>query len=72
MSETHTYIVTGMSCGHCESAVRHELEALGGIDVIEVSAAQGSLSLRADDTSVSDESVKAAVEEAGYTAERAS
>ena len=33
------YQVTGMTCGHCELSVREELAQLGGIDVVEVSAA---------------------------------
>lgn len=72
MSEIRTYTVTGMSCDHCERAVRAELEALGGVTVLDVSALRGSLSLSVDGPAVTDESVTAAVDEAGYGAERAS
>ena len=67
---TQTYTVTGMSCGHCENAVKEELSHLEGVSNISVSAAQGTLSFDSDGT-VSDELVIAAVDEAGYTAQRA-
>ena len=38
------YQVTGMSCGHCESAVRSEVAKLAGVEQIEVSAASGGSS----------------------------
>lgn len=72
MSETRTYTVTGMSCGHCESAVREEIEALEGVAGISVSAAEASLSLTVEEPTAGDEAVLAAVEEAGYVAERVS
>lgn len=70
MSITKTFTVTGMSCGHCESAVRSELEELSGISAITVSAAEGNLSVTlADDATLSDQDIINAVDEAGYTAE---
>lgn len=70
MSITKNFSVTGMSCGHCESAVRSELEELGGISAVAVSAAEGTLSVTlADDASLSDQDIINAVDEAGYTAE---
>ncbi|MEL4164048.1 cation transporter [Corynebacterium bovis] len=67
---TRTYTVTGMSCGHCENAVREEVGALDGVSGITVSAETGTLTLDARDT-VTDDTVIAAVDEAGYTATRA-
>ncbi|MBB3114830.1 heavy-metal-associated domain-containing protein [Corynebacterium bovis] len=67
---TRTYTVTGMSCGHCENAVREEVGALDGVSDVTVSAETGTLTLDAPDA-VTDDDVLAAVYEAGYTATRA-
>ncbi|MDS2173042.1 MULTISPECIES: heavy-metal-associated domain-containing protein [unclassified Nesterenkonia] len=73
MATTLQYTVTGMTCSHCESAVRQEVEALDGVQGVEVSAASGTLRLTAEDPErVSDDAVIAAVDEAGYEAVRAS
>ncbi|MGP5726031.1 heavy-metal-associated domain-containing protein [Arthrobacter rhombi] len=66
---TTEYQVTGMSCGHCESAIRNELSEISGVTDIEVSAATGRLAVNSD-REVDDAAVLAAVDEAGYTAVR--
>lgn len=71
MMATSEYQVTGMTCGHCESAVRGEVGALAGVEQVEVSAATGRLMVRGV-AAVDDASVLAAVDEAGYTAQRLS
>jgi copper chaperone len=63
------YQVTGMTCGHCELSVRGEVAQLGGVDVVEVSAASGRLAVTAP-ADLDDAGVLAAVEEAGYSAVR--
>ena len=35
----HEYVVTGMTCGHCEHAVRDEVSRIPGVSAVEVSAA---------------------------------
>lgn len=65
------YQVTGMSCEHCERAVRGELEQIAGIEQLEVSAATGRLLVTSAEA-LDDASVLAAVEEAGYSAARVS
>jgi copper chaperone len=67
--ETSTFQVTGMSCGHCESAVREEVMQLEGVDEVQVSSSTGELSVTAR-ASIEDNAVLAAVEEAGYEAVR--
>ncbi|MBM9465142.1 heavy-metal-associated domain-containing protein [Aeromicrobium sp. YIM 150415] len=67
---TTEYQVTGMSCGHCEGAVREEVSQVPGVTGIEVSAATGRLAVTADQP-VDDAAVIAAVDEAGYQAARA-
>ncbi|MGO1315534.1 MAG: heavy-metal-associated domain-containing protein [Cellulomonadaceae bacterium] len=66
---TTEYTVTGMSCGHCESAVRTEVEKLPGIAAVAVSAETGLLSIESA-APLDDAQVLAAVDEAGYEATR--
>lgn len=66
---TTEYRVTGMSCGHCEQSVRDELTAVTGVERVEVSANTGTLTVHSS-TPIDDSVVLAAVEEAGYHADR--
>lgn len=59
--------VTGMTCGHCEAAVRQEVSKVPGIDTVEVDAASGSLRVSSA-APVDADAVLAAVDEAGYQA----
>jgi copper chaperone len=63
------YRVSGMTCGHCEMSVREEVGELPGVTGIEVSAQTGTLVVTGEGE-IDDAKVLAAVEEAGYTAER--
>lgn len=70
MSTTTTeFQVTGMSCGHCETAIRAEVSEIAGVTGIEVSAQTGRLAVTAEQP-VDEAAVIAAVDEAGYTAVR--
>ena len=64
---TATYAVTGMTCDHCVRAVRSEVEALDGVESVEVDLASGRLEV-ASRGPLSPANVLAAVDEAGYTA----
>ncbi len=66
---TNEYSVTGMTCGHCETAIRTEVSQIPGVTDITVSAAAGRLVVRGDGQ-VDDAEVIAAVDEAGYEASR--
>lgn len=66
---TTEYKVTGMTCGHCENAVREEVGEIGGVEVVEVSAETGRLVVSSA-APVDDAQVVAAVDEAGYEAAR--
>ena len=82
-----TFRVTGMTCAHCENAVHEEVSQVPGVAGLTVSAQEGTLTVFYNDTAnnstadnnnsaeaenqASDEDIIAAVEEAGYTAERA-
>ncbi|WP_375000176.1 heavy-metal-associated domain-containing protein [Aeromicrobium sp. CTD01-1L150] len=69
MSTTQTYAVTGMTCGHCETAVRSEVTQIPGVQEVDVSASTGRLSVTTDEP-IEDSDVFTAVDEAGYRAER--
>ncbi len=67
---TTTYNVTGMTCGHCENAVREEVSEIAGVQNVDVSAETGKLTITsANPLAAAD--VIAAVDEAGYDAELA-
>ena len=62
---TASYTVTGMTCGHCVSAVTQEVSDLPGVTDVQVDLATGGLTVTSD-SPVDDGAVRAAVEEAGY------
>lgn len=66
---TTEYQVSGMSCGHCETAVRSEVGQLAGVTSIDVSATTGRLVVTSE-SEVDDSAVLDAVDEAGYEAVR--
>jgi copper chaperone len=57
--------VTGMSCEHCEKAVRSEISAIPGVSQVDVDVASGEVKILADRTPDM-AALRAAVEEAGY------
>jgi copper ion binding protein len=60
-----TYHVTGMTCGHCVSAVTTEVSALAGVTDVQVDLEAGSVSVTSS-TPLDGTAVRAAVDEAGY------
>ena len=62
---TNTYIVEGMSCGHCEAAVRDEVETVAGVAAVEIDLAAKQVVVRGR---FADAEVRAAIDEAGYQA----
>ena len=67
---TSEYQVTGMTCSHCEIAVRGEVAQIAGVEAIDVSAQTGRLVVTSA-RPLDDAAVLAAVDEAGYEAVRA-
>jgi copper chaperone CopZ len=65
---TATYAVTGMTCGHCVSAVTEELQQLDGVrDVTVELVTDGASRVQVTSEAPLDESaVRGAVDEAGY------
>ncbi|HEY5836487.1 heavy-metal-associated domain-containing protein [Streptomyces sp.] len=64
MSEA-VYSVSGMTCGHCESAVTKEVTAIPGVTSVTAVAQTGLVTV-ASAAPLDDEAVRAAVDEAGY------
>jgi copper chaperone len=62
---TSTYIVKGMTCGHCVKSVSAEVGALAGVSDVDVDLVSGRVTLTSTEPLDTD-AVKAAVEEAGY------
>ena len=60
-----TYQVSGMTCGHCASAVTGELTKLTGVRKVDVDVPAGLVHVEAD-APLATEAVRAAVDEAGY------
>ena len=60
-----TYTVTGMTCEHCVASVTEEVSEIGGVTDVSVELSSGTLTVTSDE-SLADDTVRAAVEEAGY------
>lgn len=67
MSETLTYKVPGMHCGHCEAAVEEEVSQVAGVESVEVDLETKLVTVSGD--GLADEALQAAIDEAGYRAE---
>lgn len=65
--ETLTLKVPGMTCGHCESAVRNELTKVAGVAAVEVDLA--SKDVRIVGTGLARAVLVAAIDEAGFEVE---
>jgi copper chaperone len=64
------FIVTGMTCGHCQSAVAQALEAIAGVASVEVDLAAGKA--RVAGAALDPAVLIAAVVAEGYSASLAS
>lgn len=68
MGDTTTiaeYVVTGMVCQHCVSAVSQEIGAIEGVTDVQVDLATGRVSVTSNHA-LDDAAVRAAIDEAGY------
>ncbi len=61
-----TYTVSGMSCGHCEAAVKEEVSAVSGVESVDVDLATKLVVVRGE--GLDDAAIRAAIDEAGYEA----
>ena len=62
-----TLKVPDMSCGHCKAAVEDELNKLSGVKYSKADVQKGTVEVSYDESRVSTEDLKDAIEEAGYT-----
>jgi copper ion binding protein len=65
MATTSTYKVSGMTCGHCVSAVTAEVSSIQGVSDVSVELESGAVTVSSDEP-LDEATVRAAVEEAGY------
>jgi len=63
------FLVEGMTCSHCVASVTEEISAIDGVEAVSVDLNPGGVSrvTVASAAPVSDASIRAAVDEAGYT-----
>jgi copper chaperone len=62
---TETYLVTGMTCGHCVASVTEELSELPGVSDVAVVLPTGAVTVTSAEP-LDEAAVRAAVEVAGY------
>ncbi len=62
---TSTYVVEGMTCGHCVNSVSTELAKVSGVSDVAVDLDTGEVAITSDGP-VDDAAVRAAVTEAGF------
>ncbi|MEU6251255.1 heavy-metal-associated domain-containing protein [Streptomyces sp. NPDC047043] len=62
---TTEYSVSGMTCSHCENAVKQEVSALETVVDVQVDIATGRVAVTSA-TPLDDTRVREAIEEAGY------
>jgi len=62
------YLVSGMTCEHCVTAVRDEISQIPGVGHVEVDLVPGAVSTVkvSSDEELPEDRVRAAVDEAGY------
>ena len=65
MSNTSTYTVAGMTCGHCVASVTEEVQEIAGVEDVDVVLESGTLTVTSSQP-LDDAAVRSAVEEAGY------
>lgn len=66
MSETTTYTVPAIHCAHCEAAIVSEVGQVGGVETVAVDLETKRVVVRG--AGLSDEALRAAIDEAGYEA----
>jgi copper chaperone len=66
--DTKAYAVLGMHCDHCKAAVTREIEAVAGVERVEVDLETKLVTVRGE--ALDDAALIAAIDEAGYDAER--
>ncbi len=66
MSDTITYTVPGIHCGHCEAALAREVGGVEGVESVNVSLEDKLVVVSGE--GLDDARLRAAIDEAGYEA----
>jgi copper chaperone len=66
MGEIKTYTVRAIHCGHCAAAIEEEVSGVAGVEAVDVDLDAKVVTIRGE--ALSDEALRAAIEEAGYEA----
>ena len=66
MSDTITYSVPGMHCGHCKATVTEELSGVEGVEFVDVDLDTKLVVVHGE--GLDDARLRTAIEEAGYEA----
>ena len=66
MSETITYTVPALHCGHCKASVTEELSEVEGVEAVNVDLDTKLVVVTG--SGLDDAALRAAIEEAGYEA----
>ena len=66
MADTITYTVPGIHCAHCGLSIREEVSQVEGVEHVDVDLDTKAVTIRG--RGLSDESLRGAIEEAGYEA----
>ena len=64
-THSQSYLVTGMTCGHCVASVTEEISEIDGVENVEVDLASGNVVVTSG-APLERAAVAAAVDEAGY------
>lgn len=64
MSSTLTFNVPGMTCGHCETAVKNEIGHVPGVSAVDVDLTSKDVTVTGSD--LDRDAIVAAIDEAGY------
>jgi copper chaperone CopZ len=65
MSTTRTYLVDGMTCGHCVTAVTKEVQAIDPVTDVRVELGSGEVTVRST-RPLTETEIAEAIDEAGY------
>ena len=66
MSETITYTVAGIHCGHCALSIKEEVSEVSGVEAVDVDVEAKVVTIRGEQ--LADDTLRAAIAEAGYEA----
>lgn len=66
MNDVATYTVPEMTCGHCKASVIREVSAVAGVHSVDIDLDTKLVTVTGEQ--LDDETLRAAIEEAGYEA----